>query len=84
MKKYNFAIIGITLLLSLSACNDWLDINPSDQVSSEKLFESVRRAGGAYNAQGRARSSGAKRSITISCADTARMNLKPFGTDNRI
>lgn len=25
-----------------------------------------------------------KRSITISCADTARMNLKPFGTDNRI
>ena len=40
MKKYNFAIIGITLLLSLSACNDWLDINPSDQVSSEKLFES--------------------------------------------
>ena len=40
MKKYNFAIIGVTLLLSLSACNDWLDIDPSDQVSSEKLFES--------------------------------------------
>lgn len=27
-------------MLSLSACNDWLDIDPSDQVSSEKLFES--------------------------------------------
>lgn len=27
MKKYNFAIIGVTLLLSLSACNDWLDID---------------------------------------------------------
>ena len=27
MKKYNFAIIGVTLLLSLSACNDWLDMD---------------------------------------------------------
>lgn len=38
--------------------------------------------------KGRARSSGAKRRqngvLLISCADTARMNLKPFGTDNRI
>ena len=39
MKKYNFAIIGVTLLLSLSACNDWLDIDPSDQVTIQKLIE---------------------------------------------
>lgn len=40
MKKYSLNIIGIMLLLSLSACNDWLDVEPSDQVSGEKLFES--------------------------------------------
>lgn len=40
MKKYSLNIIGIALLLSVSACNDWLDVEPSDQVSDEKLFES--------------------------------------------
>lgn len=40
MKKYNLTIIGMALILSLSACSDWLDVEPSNQVSSQKLFES--------------------------------------------
>lgn len=40
MKKYSLNVIGVALLLSLSACNDWLDVEPSNQVSGEKLFES--------------------------------------------
>ena len=39
MKKYSLNIIGVVLLFSLGACNDWLDVEPSDQVSSQKLFE---------------------------------------------
>jgi len=40
MKKLSLNIMAVTMLLSLSGCNDWLDVEPSDQVSSQKLFES--------------------------------------------
>lgn len=38
MKIYKY-IIGVVSIFSLTACNDWLDIQPQDTIVEEQLFE---------------------------------------------
>ena len=40
MKKYRHIMVALTALVSVS-CADWLDVQPSDQVSEETAFGSV-------------------------------------------
>jgi len=44
MKKYSEIIISSALILLLSACNDFLDRTPYDQIDSEKVFTNVALA----------------------------------------
>ena len=40
MKKYRHILVVLTALMAVS-CADWLDVQPSDQVSEETAFSSV-------------------------------------------
>lgn len=48
MKIYNL-IIGCALLVILSACNDWLDITPKDNVTEEELYKTGQGYRNALN-----------------------------------
>ena len=40
MKKIYFNIISLMMIvISFSSCSDWLDINPSDEIKEEYLFQ---------------------------------------------
>ena len=38
MKKLINKSIILSLILALTACNDWLNVSPDDQVNEETLF----------------------------------------------
>ena len=40
MKKIYFNIISLMMIvISFSSCSDWLDVNPSDEIKEEYLFQ---------------------------------------------
>ena len=39
-KNIYYIVFALMLTFSLSACNDWLDVNPESQVEDNELFES--------------------------------------------
>ena len=39
MKKNIIYSLSLFLLLSLSACNQWLEVEPKTEIKSDKMFE---------------------------------------------
>ena len=39
MKKIKIFVLSTLLAMLSTSCNDWLDVNPSDQIKEEYLFE---------------------------------------------
>lgn len=48
MKKHSITYIGLSAILLLSACSDWIDVSPKQQIEADKMFNSEAGFKNAY------------------------------------